>query len=182
MRVAVITDDKYLFRLIELELSGNEVYPYSEGDTDNADAVILDLNSELGIPTTDIRLIRLCRTHTDGAISLPLPRGELRRLVEQDAPGMQLLPAERSVALDGRHIRLTAQEYKLLWLLYSEHGEYVSRERITKEVFGTGGDSLINVYIHYLRKKLESDGRRLIVASRKHGYKIDEKYVGGKQC
>ncbi len=182
MRVAVLTRDKYLFRLIELELSGNEVYLYSPDAPQDADVIICDTDTESPVAEADIRLIRLCRTNADGAYLLPMPRGELSRLVLDDTPPIQLLPSDKSVIFEGQRIRLTAQEYKLIELLYSGRGEYVSRERITAEVFGTGGDSLINVYIHYLRKKLEINGQRLILASRKHGYKIDERYVGGKQC
>jgi DNA-binding response OmpR family regulator len=46
---------------------------------------------------------------------------------------------------------------------------------------------VLNVYVHYLREKLE-DGKKIIISSRKLGYKIDERYLtpddrnGDKKC
>ena len=53
------------------------------------------------------------------------------------------------------------------------------REEILSTVWGGEADSgVINVYIHYLREKLEVCGEKIILSSRKCGYKIDEKYLG----
>ena len=41
----------------------------------------------------------------------------------------------------------------------------------------------MNVYVHYLREKLEYNGEKVIISSRKNGYKIDERFFprdGGK--
>ena len=47
-----------------------------------------------------------------------------------------------------------------------------------------GGDDadggILNVYVHYLREKLEKRGEKIIISSRKSGYKIDEKYLKGE--
>lgn len=179
MRIAVCTKNKYLLRLIELELSEHEV---CEFDGKDADVILADADSPDVAEDRGIRVIRLSAKGAEGAFRLPLPRGELGRLIISPEPHIRLLPNDRSALLDGKRIRLTLQEYKLLEILINDGGEYVTRERITEEVFETGGDSLINVYIHYLRKKLESDGRKIIYSSRKHGYKIDEKYIRGEKC
>ena len=53
-----------------------------------------------------------------------------------------------------------------------------------KTVWGDGADGgVLNVYIHYLREKLEAGGEKIILSSRKQGYKIVEKYLknGGKR-
>ena len=39
-------------------------------------------------------------------------------------------------------------------------------------------EKTVNVYIHYLREKLESGGEKIIISSRNMGYKIDSKYLG----
>ena len=36
---------------------------------------------------------------------------------------------------------------------------------------------VLNVYIHYLREKLETEGEKIIFSTRKMGYKIDKKYL-----
>jgi DNA-binding response OmpR family regulator len=47
----------------------------------------------------------------------------------------------------------------------------VSREALKRAAFVNGGDDrMLNLYIHYLREKLEQDGIRRIFASRGKGY------------
>ena len=61
----------------------------------------------------------------------------------------------------------------------SANGEFVSREEILSQVWNGDADcGIINVYIHYLREKIEH-GEKIILSSRKQGYCIDEKYLGG---
>ena len=45
-------------------------------------------------------------------------------------------------------------------------------------------EGVLNVYVHYLREKLERGGEKIIISSRGLGYKIDEKYLqtGGTVC
>ena len=58
-------------------------------------------------------------------------------------------------------------------------GEFVSRDELSRAVWGEGADGgILNVYIHYLREKLESKGEKVIISSRRGGYKIDGKYLG----
>ena len=88
-----------------------------------------------------------------------------------------LVEDDRHALLFGEKIKLTEVEYKLLFELLSAKGEYVSRESLLKRVWGDGFDSgVVNVYVHYLRNKLERDGRKIILSSRKEGYRIDERY------
>lgn len=69
------------------------------------------------------------------------------------------------------HERLTPTEEKLFSLLKQAGGAPVSRELLLKEVWGEGGtEGLLNLYIHYLREKLEKDGQRRIFSARGKGY------------
>ena len=70
---------------------------------------------------------------------------------------------------------------KLLALLLAKDG-YTSREEIAKKVWGDASDGLINIYVHYLREKLEIGGEKIILSSRKGGYRIDKKYLGGEDA
>ena len=55
-------------------------------------------------------------------------------------------------------------------------GGFVSREEILREIWDNCADAgVINVYVHYLREKIEH-GEKIIISSRNNGYKIDEKY------
>ena len=89
--------------------------------------------------------------------------------------GILFPEGEEAVLLDGEYIPLTRLEYALLARLARENGEAVSRQTLFAEVFGGEGDAgIVNVYIHYLRKKLERGGMRRILALRGKGYAFCE--------
>ena len=78
--------------------------------------------------------------------------------------------------ISGDAVRLTEVEYKLLEVILAADG-FVSKEQLLMSVWGEGYDvGVVNVYVHYLRRKLEKNGRRVIVSSRNEGYKISENY------
>ncbi len=79
----------------------------------------------------------------------------------------------RALSLVGEdsHRHLTPTEKKLFALLRDANGTPVSRETLMREVWGEGAsEGLLNLYIHYLREKLEKDGKRRIFAARGKGY------------
>ena len=50
---------------------------------------------------------------------------------------------------------------------------FVSREALVRAVFDTDEDAgKLNLYIHYLRKKIETDGKKRIFACRGKGYSL----------
>ena len=77
-----------------------------------------------------------------------------------------------------RLFALTAREYQLLLLLLRHAGEVVSREQILREVWDdqqATASNVIEVYVRYLRQKLEEGGeRRLIHTVRGHGYCLSD--------
>ena len=79
-----------------------------------------------------------------------------------------------SATLEGREVELSPREFALLSLLHEAKGAYVSREDILTRVWGEGTHdaSLVNVYIHYLRQKLEPTGKRYIHSARNGGYAL----------
>ena len=65
--------------------------------------------------------------------------------------------ASRRALLDGRELELTPKEFDLLFLLASEAGTVVSKQRIFEEVWGSawyGGAKTIDVHIASIRRKL----------------------------
>lgn len=80
----------------------------------------------------------------------------------------------RQATRNGRVIDLTAKEYELLELFLRNPRQVLSREVIYDEVWGYdfGGESnIIEVYIRYLRQKLEDNNEsRLIHTVRGMGY------------
>ncbi|MCL4106167.1 UNVERIFIED_CONTAM: hypothetical protein GTU68_058473 [Idotea baltica] len=74
---------------------------------------------------------------------------------------LHLSRAAHAVVLDAQTIGLTTQEFELLWLLASRHGEVLSRDEIYRRLRGLeydGLDRTVDVCISHLRKKLGDDG------------------------
>lgn len=84
----------------------------------------------------------------------------------------------KTVARSGETIPLTRREYHLLEYLAHRVGQPVSRTDIWDHVYEdqTGGSSnTVDVYIGYLRKKLNAGGKpELIHTRRGHGYLLAE--------
>jgi two-component system response regulator MprA len=91
---------------------------------------------------------------------------------------LRLNPATREVYRGNRRIDLTAREYELLELFMRHPRQVLSRDTIYDHVWGYdfGGESnVIEVYIRYLRSKLEAGGEpRLIQTIRGVGYALRE--------
>lgn len=82
--------------------------------------------------------------------------------------------AARTVHRSDREIELTAREFDLLELFMRHPNQVISRTQIYDEIwdYDFGGESnIIEVYIRYLRTKLEAGGEpRLIYTKRGAGY------------
>ncbi|MBQ8381445.1 MAG: winged helix-turn-helix transcriptional regulator [Clostridia bacterium] len=181
MKIAILTNDKYLYKAAELSLFGKATVT-KEIDADT-DTVLYDTESGLPLGAPRQRVIRLSRSGEAGTVALPLPFGFFDSLVLGGGEARLTLPeGGKFCLLDGKRIALTSHEYKLLSLLYSRSGDFVSREEISEGVWGGANDSLINIYIHYLREKLEGNDEKIIISSRKFGYGINKAFLGGKTC
>lgn len=179
--VGVYTSDDYLFQKIKLELLGEcEVIRMTErSDAEAADLALTDADDEKYRDFDGLKMKR----GGGRDIALPFRLGSLRDMIGGEADILSAVAEEKCAILSGRRIKLTELEYALFSLLLSRCGEFVSREEILNVVWGGRADSgIVNVYVHYLREKLETDGERIIVSSRNYGYKIDERYAGGKHA
>jgi two-component system, OmpR family, response regulator NblR len=82
--------------------------------------------------------------------------------------------ATRRAILNGRAIDLTMKEFELLKFLMEHPREVLTREQILENVWGydfMGESNVIEVYIRYLRLKIEDEGqKRLIQTVRGVGY------------
>ncbi|QNJ14806.1 two-component system response regulator RR class I (RRI)-CheY [Synechococcus sp. A18-46.1] len=84
----------------------------------------------------------------------------------------------RDVKRTGRSIQLSVKEYDLLNCLMRGSGRVLERQEIMRAVWGEnfyGDDNLLDVYIRYLRKKVESkDAPTLIHTVRGVGFILRE--------
>ena len=86
--------------------------------------------------------------------------------------------SSRKVTRDGKDISLSAKEYELLQYLAVNNGIVLNREKIEDHIWNydyEGGTNVVDVYIRYLRKKID-DGfdKKLIHTVRGMGYVLRE--------
>jgi two-component system response regulator MprA len=111
----------------------------------------------------------------------------VRALLRRSGPGepetlkfadLELDTGTRQVRRTGSRIELTSKEFDLLELFLRHPRQVLSRETIYDQVWGYdfGGESnIIEVYIRYLRQKLEADGKsRMLFTVRGVGYVLRE--------
>lgn len=93
---------------------------------------------------------------------------------------------ERQQALRAGHpLDLTRREYDLLCYFLRNQGRVVTREQILERVWGYDAevsDGVLDVYISYLRRKLETFGPRIIHTVRGFGYALRDAEVGDAQA
>ncbi|MBR5817061.1 MAG: winged helix-turn-helix transcriptional regulator [Clostridia bacterium] len=177
-RVCVITENEMLYRKIKLELAGVcEVYG-ARAPHDLSDGVLVDADNPKFCDLPGIKMSK-----TGGDIPLPFKLGTLCELFKSDGEPKLKIGEGFDVFVGNRAVRLTEVEFSLFLALFESAGEYVSRGELVRRVWGEGFDEgVLNVYVHYLRAKLEADGERIITCSRGKGYKINEEYLGGRNA
>ena len=79
----------------------------------------------------------------------------------------------------GREIQLSGKEFSLLRYMIQNEGMVLSREKLEQHLWNydyAGGSNVIDVYIRYLRKKIdEGRDKKLIHTVRGAGYMLKEK-------
>jgi DNA-binding response OmpR family regulator len=110
-------------------------------------------------------------------------RAHLRRHSEEEQDCLQFLDLSlnrrtREVRRKEQSIDLTAKEFDLLEYLLTHPKQVFTREQILEQVWGydfMGDSNIIEVYVRYLRLKLEKDGQdRIIHTVRSVGYTLRE--------
>lgn len=88
---------------------------------------------------------------------------------------------DRIARLDGQVVELSARELGLLEILLLRAGRLVNKEQLVDHLCGWGEEvstNAIEVYVHRLRKKLESGGVKIITV-RGLGYCLEKPDAGG---
>jgi two-component system OmpR family response regulator len=127
----------------------------------------------------------------DDYLVKPFDYGELiarlRALVRRGAPerpallavgDLEVDPAAHTVTRAGQLVELTSREFALLEFLVRRAGEVVSRTELLEHVWDQhfiGSTNIVDVYVSYLRRKLEDPfGRPLIRTVRGVGYVLEQ--------
>jgi DNA-binding response OmpR family regulator len=89
---------------------------------------------------------------------------------------LELDPATRKAHRGQREIKLSPKEFDLLALLLRRGGSTVTRQELLRECWGhdmEGDSNLVDVYVNYLRKKVDfPEDEKLIYTVRGEGYRL----------
>lgn len=105
-------------------------------------------------------------------------RGDVKAPGIIRAGGLEIDAEKYLVTLDGSPLKLTPNEFKLLYLLASRAGQTFTREQLLDDLHGaaSGMDRSVDSHIKNLRKKLETaSGKSMIETVYGIGYRLVEK-------
>ncbi len=178
-KIAVFTKDAYLFLKIKADIGDGYEVIMAKSEADAADAAVLfwdtDTYSSKIHGAVTMSRINDCR------LKIPFALGAASDFLNKHARPISVNAETRTVSVYGAFVKLTELEFMLFDYLYNKGGEFASRSELLSSIWKNTADSgIINVYIHYLREKLEFGGEKIIISSRKFGYKIDRRFIGGK--
>lgn len=91
---------------------------------------------------------------------------------------LEIDTVNKTVSRDGNPIALTAKEFRLLEYMMHHPGVLLSRDQLSQRAWDStfeGGSNIVDVYIRYLRKKID-DGytHKMIRTIRGQGYRLEE--------
>lgn len=91
--------------------------------------------------------------------------------------GLVINDIQRTVTVEGRSVRLTPIEYKILRLLVQQRGKVFSNSQIYETIWNMqaiGADNTIAVHIRHIREKIESNPKepRYLKVVWGNGYKV----------
>ncbi|MDN3935652.1 response regulator transcription factor [Arthrobacter sp. YD4] len=139
-----------------------------DGEYDQTDAFDLGADDYLTKPFSFLVLVARLRAL--------IRRGAPERPVVLRLGTLTLDPAKRAVARGDAAIALTAREYGLLQFLMRRHDQVVSKAEILDNVWDPdfqGGDNVVEVYIGYLRRKIDVPFRvQTLTTVRGMGYQL----------
>jgi DNA-binding response OmpR family regulator len=174
-QILIVEDEVKLAQFIELELQTGSKIPIiiltaKDETSDRVEGLDAGADDYVVKPFSVEELLARIRVH-------------LRRTQNEETDLLQfndlkLNTGTREVYRGDRAIELTAKEFELLHYLLSHARQVLTRDQILEQVWGydfIGDSNIIEVYIRYLRLKLEAEGEsRLIQTMRGVGYVLRE--------
>ncbi len=105
-----------------------------------------------------------------------LRRSGPRQAVVQVIGDLEIDFDRRIATRDGQTIELTNREFTLLEVMARQPAVVCSKDFLLEQVWGpdfTGGHNVVEVYVGYLRKKIDGDrDKKMLQTARGHGYRL----------
>jgi len=140
-----------------------------DGEYDQADGLDVGADDYLTKPFSYVVLVARLRAL--------LRRGAPQRPAVLAAGDLLLDPAARTVTRGSTPIELTAREFSLLEYLIRDPGRVVGRLELLEHVwdaYGASEANVVEVYIGYLRRKIDAPfGRKAVTTVRGVGYRLE---------
>ena len=140
-----------------------------DGEYDEADALDIGADDFLRKPFSLVVLVARIRAL--------LRRGASTARSALSVGDLVIDPSSKTVTRADKRIDLTPREFSLLEYLVYNAGQALSKSQILEHVWSPGflgDDNVVEVYIGYLRKKVDAPfERKLIATVRGVGYRID---------
>ena len=162
------------------EMRGREVWTpvlmltAKDGEYDQADAFDLGADDYLIKPFSFVVL--------EARLRSLVRRGAPERPSTFQAGDLTVDPAARDVRRGDERITVTAREYAVLEYLIRNRNQVVSKEQILRAVWDAaydGDDNIVEVYIGYLRRKIDAPFRaHAIETVRGQGYRLVDSTTG----
>jgi DNA-binding response OmpR family regulator len=171
--VVAVRPAAMLLDLTMPDLDGLEVLERLRADGNDVPVCVLSARDDV-----DDRVLGL-QAGADDYVVKPFALEEvvarLHALLRRRPPAAQQVVAAGDITLDpatfaasraGRPLELTQREFSLLHLFLRHPGEVIDRARLHEEVWGytfDPGTNIADVFVGYLRRKLEADGGSRVV-------------------
>jgi len=140
-----------------------------DGEYDQADGLDVGADDYLTKPFSYVVLVARLRAL--------LRRGTPQRPAVLAAGDLLLDPAARTVTRGSTPIELTAREFSLLEYLIRHPGRVIGRLELLEHVwdaYGASEANVVEVYIGYLRRKIDAPfGRKAVTTVRGVGYRLE---------
>ena len=179
--VAIVTKNNFLAQKITLASDKYQTHRYTHPKASYTEDLVLFDKDSFALQADGAKTIS---RHEPCDLKIPFALDAVEKLLikERQSHTARLVIQNGYAVFDGKKISLSTHEFMLLRLLCEKRGEYASKEEILTNVWqGDADPGIVNVYIHYLREKLESGGEKIILSKRAFGYKINTDILGGDE-
>ena len=178
MKILVMTQNKILGEGISLELLEKGYFAeWRSSYCSGFNLYVSDKDAPADGWEKAGNILTFSRKEGVGDIKRPFSQEELVEKIRKKQGGVlfEEAPSENGIA-EYDTSALSETEKKLLDVLLENRGNVVSAQELSLRVWGRESikSNIVNVYIRYLREKLEKDSsRRVIFTIRGKGYRID---------